>query len=128
MTALDRRLTVTFFTNAFSRSKTEDLFCFASFCRRVRDTGAPQKNLLPWLKLASFGEARSSAGALRNNDNVQTIDGVEADYDGELVGIDEAVAKLRRTGLAAMVYASPSHMVDHPRCGFSARPRERWSL
>jgi hypothetical protein len=41
--------------------------------------------------------------------------GVEADYDGEAVGLDEAIEVAEKLGLLALIYTSPSHAPRRPR-------------
>ena len=82
---------------------------------RILKTSAGAKERLPWLKLAKFGSKRSNKGSLRHNDNVIEISGVEVDYDGEVVTLGEAVRILKKVGLRALVYTSPSHTVAKPR-------------
>ena len=81
----------------------------------MRTATAPSKPQLPWLKLARFGELRSDKGSLRHDANVLAISGIEADYDGEEMPFDEAVERLAKAGVLAMVYTSPSHAEDAPR-------------
>jgi hypothetical protein len=81
----------------------------------ARVTTAADKNSLPLWKLATFGAARTRDGALRSDANVISITGVEADYDGEVVGIDEATETAEKIGLRALIYTSPSHAPRRPR-------------
>jgi hypothetical protein len=78
-------------------------------------TVAANKQDLPWLKLAKFGDKRSKKDSLRNDNNVEVIVGIETDYDGETVAFDEAVAIVRRSRLNALLYTSPSHTAAAPR-------------
>lgn len=73
------------------------------------------KSLCPWIKLARFGEARSSRGALRHDGNIVHITGVEGDYDAERMQPEEAIEKLEKAQLRAVVYTSPSHTAAAPR-------------
>lgn len=82
---------------------------------RIREATAPTKAKCPWLKLATFGEARTKAGALRHDANVVEITGVEGDYDGGVVQPIDAVRMLERHGIKAVVYTSPSHTPQKPR-------------
>lgn len=43
------------------------------------------------------------------------VTGIEADYDGEVLGFDEAHERLGAAGLRAILYTSPSHTEDAPR-------------
>ena len=83
---------------------------------RVRGIGMfPSKDKCPWIKLATFGDQRTSAGSLRTNENLNAIYGIEADYDGEMVTMVDAIATLERYGIRAMVYPSPSCTALKPR-------------
>jgi len=86
---------------------------------QIRDmllrTTAPTKAQLPWLKLARFGRVRTSRGSLRHNANVLSISGVELDFDGENVGFDDALAKLKKLKCRALAFTSPSHTNEKPR-------------
>ena len=81
----------------------------------IQHACAPTKSRLPWIKLARFGELRSARGSLRHNANVQSISGVELDYDGESLGFDEARTKLKKLKCRALMYTSPSHAGVKPR-------------
>jgi predicted P-loop ATPase len=112
---LDRPVTVTLFPNFSAREKREETVSFRQLALRIRNTSGPEKTKLPWLKLAGFGDTRTGEGSLRNNRNVLAISGVEGDYDGERLSVDEAIALLRNAGIAGMIYTSPSHTEDAPR-------------
>ena len=92
-----------------------ELMTLTQLGERIKDTTAPAKNLLPLLKLARFGTARTAAGSLRHDGNVLTVSGCEGDYDGEEMPITEAQQRLDATGCAYMIYTSPSHTLAKPR-------------
>ena len=81
----------------------------------ARITTAVEKGRLPLWKLATFGSYRTDRGSLRSDENVIAITGIEADYDGEVVGFDEAVETAEKIGLRALIYTSPSHAPERPR-------------
>jgi hypothetical protein len=85
---------------------------------------AGSKDKLPLLKLGRFGDTPTDKGSLRYNANVLAVEGIEGDYDGEVIPIAEAAAKLRAAGISGLVYSSPSHRTDAPRwrvlCPFSS--------
>ena len=112
---LDRPLRVTFFETASAQAKTEAEVTLRALIPRLTDTTAPNKAALPWLKLASFGNARSPRGSLRHDANVIEIHGIEADYDGEQITLDRARTILAGASLAAILYTSPSHTEATPR-------------
>ena len=93
----------------------EELYTLRSLATRINAVTATRRADLPWLKLARFGNKRSDKGSLRHDANVIASTGIEADYDGGGVSIDEACEILTKQGLAAVVYTSPSHTEDAPR-------------
>jgi hypothetical protein len=114
---------ITFFPDSAAATKREETICPNDLADRIINTSAASKGGLPWLKLSTFGEIRSDKHSLRNNENVLTISGIEADYDQERVSFDDAGAILTEAGVAALVYTSPSHTAATPRwrvlCQFS---------
>ena len=106
---------ITFFDNYAATVKREEHHTLEALAERISTTTADTKERLPWLKLARFGDARSNQGSLRNNDNVQSLTGIEADYDAEQLSFDNAVRKLTESCIEAIVYTSPSHTEDAPR-------------
>jgi P4 family phage/plasmid primase-like protien len=137
----DAVIAVTFFRDYAAATKREERLDLHDLGRRIANAGAPVKDRLPWLKLARFGDIKTplvqkpdgkwTGGSLRHNENVQFISGVEADYDGERISLDDALDTLRQAGVLALVYTSPSHIEDTPRwrvlCPFSVElpPTER---
>lgn len=106
---------VTFFPDFAAATKREEALHLPDLASRIATTTAPTKAALPWLKLARFGDHRTDNNSLRNNANVLTITGLEADYDGERLSFDEVCEILRKAGVASVVYTSPSHTEDAPR-------------
>lgn len=110
-----RCVRVTFFRDRWARTKVEVETTLAGLAVRIQASHAAVKGDLRWLKLATFGEARSDKGSLRFDANVAAITGIEADYDGEQVSFDAACQMVRQAGLLALIYSSPSHSEDKPR-------------
>jgi Family of unknown function (DUF5906) len=75
----------------------------------ILKTTGPTKAQLPWLKLATFGNARSKKGSLRTDANVRSIEGIEYDYDGLKMSLEEAIEIVRRMNVRALIYTSPSY-------------------
>jgi hypothetical protein len=117
---------VTFFLDWGARTKTEERLSLDALAERIRTTTAPAKEDLPWLKFARFGSLPTKHASLRWNGNVGDLSGIVGEYDGGKMRIDEAVERLDKAGITALVYSSPSHMWDGhgPRwrvcCPFSA--------
>ncbi len=83
---------------------------------RLTNVGTyPSKTSCPWIKGASFGTKRSAQGSLRTNANVVEVFSIEADYDGEVMPIDEAQNWLELFGVKGALYPSPSSTTDKPR-------------
>jgi hypothetical protein len=124
---LDRPFPITFFRDFAAGTLTTESYTLRGLANRVRTVTASSKDKLPWLKLARFGEkktplvprndgsGRMTGGSLRNDDNVLEVTGIEADYDGEKIHVADAVEKMEKAGILAMVYTSPSHTADTPR-------------
>ncbi|MBT9488835.1 MAG: AAA family ATPase [Rubrivivax sp.] len=74
-----------------------------------------RKDQCPLIKLATFGDIKTPAGSLRHNANMVAVHGVEGDYDGGQVTVEETVKRLRRHGIEALVYTTPSHTDAAPR-------------
>jgi len=106
---------VTFFGASAAGTKSEAVHTLESLSALITRTTAASKPALPWLKLARFGDRRTSKGSLRHDANVLAITGIEADYDGGAVEMSDAVARLEQQGVTAIVYTSPSHTEDAPR-------------
>lgn len=124
-TAGGHSVRLTLFPDPWARTKTEQTITLAAVALRIQIAGAPTKAGLPWVKLARFGDQRSEKGSLRHDANVIGVSGVEGDYDGETLGFDEACETIRRVGLLALVYTSPSYTPEKPRwrvlCPFSVQ-------
>jgi len=112
---LDRLMIVTFFKTKGAAEKQEARATLRMLEPKIANTSRDEKTMLPWLKLARFGNKRSDGNSLRNDKNVLGISGIEADYDHEIVSVDDALAIMRRARIAGMIYTSPSHTDDTPR-------------
>lgn len=119
---LDRPLAVTFFYTAGAWEKDEYIVTLRDLAPHIKKANKSKKQLLPWLKLAQFGDVRKpndknppDKWSFRHNENVLAITGVEADYDDGVTTIFDALAILRASNLAGVVYSSPSHTEDVPR-------------
>lgn len=94
----------------------------------------PSKGAMPLLKLATFGDLRTGSRSLRHDQNIAKVTGIEGDYDGELVPIEEAKRRLEAHGIRAVLYTSASHTPSAPRWRVLAplsrkhRPEERRGL
>ncbi|WP_426954126.1 phage/plasmid primase, P4 family [Muricoccus radiodurans] len=114
-TGLDQPFALTFFPDYAAASKREEIYTLRSLAPRIQAVTAATKKLLPWLKMARFGDRRTDKVSLRHDANILTISGIEADYDGESVAFDEAVEIAAKAGLLCLIYTSPSHTPGKPR-------------
>jgi hypothetical protein len=115
LNALDRPLTVTRFPTRAARRKSEHTITLRALAPRILKRTAPTKDDLPWLKLARFGEKRTTHNCLRHNANLLSIDGIEGDYDGGTMRMEIAAARLRAARIAGLLYTSGSHTEEKPR-------------
>jgi len=113
--ALDTPLHITVFADFAAQRKAEHVTSLRAIVPYLRDQRAATKALLPWLKLATFGEERSPRNSLRHDANLLTIHGIEGDYDGELITVDRARRIVEGANVAAIIYTSPSHTPERPR-------------
>lgn len=112
---LDKLIAVTAFADYAAADKAERRVSLRAMVPLIKSTTAGAKEQLPWLKLGRFGDQSSDKNSLRHDGNVLAIGGTEADYDGGVMGIDEADTRLSDAGIAAVVYTSPSHAPEKPR-------------
>jgi hypothetical protein len=106
---------VTYFNNQYARKAIEENVSLEDLKDLVLRTRAKTKNALPWLKAARFGDKRTAKGSLRNDANVQTISGIELDYDGKQMSIEDAVKIAKKNKLQCLIYTSPSHTKSEPK-------------
>lgn len=70
----------------------------------------------PLISMAEYGDTIDrDHKCLRYAENVQRVYGVELDYDGEQVPIEEAAQLLQKANLRSILYTSPSHTAAKPR-------------
>lgn len=112
---LDQPLTFTVFNDTHARVPDVKCASLRDFVRNIGGSVGARKESLPLLKLGTFGNVATIKGSLRSNDNLQSVTGIEGDYDGEKVSIEEAAERLEAAGIAAAFYSSPSHTRDRPR-------------
>lgn len=115
---LDRPLLYTRFVDYLATTKWEKARSLRQLAEIVDRRREDIKARLPWIKLATFGDERTGKACLRHGKNMREISGIEGDYDGknvEFVTLSEGVARLRAAGVAALIYASPSHTAASPR-------------
>lgn len=107
----------TVFREVWPTTKTEhDDVAWAEFVASIRNAREyPSKAHCPLISMAEYGDLRSQKGCIRHAANVRRIFGVELDYDGEQMPIEEGAAILQRANICAVLYTSPSHTAQRPR-------------
>ena len=108
-------ISVTFFDDQQAqRCHAKDL-SLQEIAALIRSTSADKKDKLPWIKLGIFGDKRSKKNCLRTNANVLKITGVELDYDGKKVSIEEGIAIATKNDLRSLFYTTASYKADAPK-------------
>jgi hypothetical protein len=110
-------ITYTVFQNVQAREKTEH--ADAAWTDLVQMLADPPtymaKNLCPLLSLCEYGDAVGGGGGLRHAANIKRVYGVELDYDGEVISLEEGHKRLQAAGLVALLYTSASYTDGAPR-------------
>jgi len=125
---------VTIFPSKLAKTQERRQMALVQLADLIRDTRAPNKDDLPWLKLARFGTLMSDKGCLRHDNNVIALSGVVVDYDGEKCAIEDAAERLDKAGVEALLYTTASHTETAPRwrvvCRFSTEltPRDHYAM
>lgn len=117
VTANEPLITYTLFPDVTPHEKTEraDVPWHELVGRIERAPTYLRKGDCPLISIAEYGELKSDKDCLRHAANVKRIFGVEIDYDGEAMPIEEAANILHGAGILACLYTSPSHRPDKPR-------------
>ncbi|CCV06704.1 RecA-family ATPase (modular protein) [Mesorhizobium metallidurans STM 2683] len=104
-------LSLTYFERNNQPAGQRNTTTWADLCDWIeRNTlTAASKSDLPLIKLATF------AGNYRTDANLETVYGIEGDYDAGQMPPDSAAALLIAKGVQAFIYTSPSHRPDKPR-------------
>jgi Protein of unknown function (DUF3987) len=116
VSALDIEMRITSFSDVTGSRRGTTWMSLGQFAAAaIAQAHAPNKASLPLMKLAAFGERRSTKGSLRHDRNVLEVGGCELDYDGEELSLDQAEAILRTAKMPGIIYSSPSHTPAKPR-------------
>jgi Protein of unknown function (DUF3631)/Primase C terminal 2 (PriCT-2) len=115
MTASPKVFRLTLFPDLFAQQKREVALSFEELRELLASPRAASKNELPMLSLQGFGNVPNAKNCLRYDANLHHSWGVAGDYDGEQLGLDEAIEKLNRAQLEAVVYPTPSYTAERPR-------------
>lgn len=112
-------ITYTLFPDVWPRTKTERADTpWEVLVHNIRN--APtyiDKAHCPLISIGEYGDVLSSGEhpILRHSANVKRIFGIEIDYDGEQMPIEEGAALLQGANVCSVLYTSPSHTPQRPR-------------
>jgi putative DNA primase/helicase len=109
------KVLITRFEDETAQAMSRGEHTLPDWCDHILAENAKSKGTTPWLKLATFSDARSDKGCLRTDINVSEITGVECDYDDEAISFDEAMEVMRSAGVRCLLYTSASHSLETPR-------------
>jgi hypothetical protein len=107
----------TFFDDWGAHAKIERVWQLGKLAETIRNTNRnaadaeAAKAVLPWLKLARFGNAKTKNDSLRHDRNVLACTGIEGDFDKETISFEEAVEIAEKAGLGCLIYTSPRHLL-----------------
>src|SRR3979490_3214351 len=90
------------FPNQYAQESLRYSTTLAHLATVIRAPSEPAKGYLPFIKLATFGDKRSGKDCYRHDANVLAVTGIEGDYDGGTITFAEAVARVRKAGVAAL--------------------------
>ena len=107
----------TFWPDISGKTKQQATLDWAAMPEFLRAKGGyrPVKKSCPLIKFATFGDLRSKEDSLRHDHNVLTVTGIEGDYDAKVVSPEEAVSRLERYQIRALVATTFQHQPDAPR-------------
>ena len=114
---LDRPITVTWFKSDQDVRKDERETTVRQLAKKIAKSRGRTKADLRAVKFARFGDrpTNGEAGrALRNNENVLAVTGIESDHDAGTISLDEAESRIRGARLGALLVSTSSHRADEP--------------
>jgi hypothetical protein len=112
-------ITYTLFPNVWPKTKTERIDTpWEVLVQNIQN--APtyiDKAHCPLISIGEYGDLLSNGEhpILRHAANIKRIFGIEIDYDGEQMPIEEAAALLQGANVCSVLYTSPSHTSQRPR-------------
>lgn len=85
-------------------------------CRMIEESNEyEEKGDAPWIKLAVFNGEKTKKGCYRHNAGVQSVTGIECDYDEEGMSVEDAAKKLKEAQVCCFIYTSGSYTEETPR-------------
>lgn len=107
----------TVFPNTAARKKRELAETWPEIIERFRaPLVAREKSALPLLSFGVYGDTRTRDGnALRSAANLISITGIEGDYDGQKMLLEDAAERMGMAGIRCVLYTTPTHDPDAPK-------------
>lgn len=98
--------------------------------RVVNEDETKAKNSLPLLDLIEFGDKPSynkvgKPASYRNDANILAYTGLELDYDEGTITYQQALDKLKASGLGGIIYSTPSFIAAPQNAG---KEKSRWRI
>ena len=108
----DRKIAATFFPNWYAGTQYRREMTLQEYAAVILAATAATKEQLEWMKFGLFSNKKTPKGSLRHDANMTGITGIEVDLDRETLGFDEVVDIIEKAGLEALIYTSPSHLLN----------------
>lgn len=110
-------ITYTLFQNVTPKTKTERAdIPWSALVDNIRKAPTYMRKAdCPLISIGEYGDIKSDNDCIRHAANVRRVFGIEIDYDGEKVPLEEAARLLDEAHICAVLYTSPSHMPTRPR-------------
>lgn len=110
------KMIITMFDDVFAATKKEFEVTWDQVVSRIEDPKVwRKKEVMPLIKLASFGDQKTDQDSYRHDSNVIEVYGVEGDYDDEKVSMEEAAKMLEQKGVKCVLFSSPRYTDEKPR-------------
>ena len=116
MEGMDLDVTITWFPSKSGKVARRVVRPWSHFIERLGQVPPePVKDSSPMVKFATFGTTRTAKGSLRHGKNVLEVTGAEGDYDGREVPPEEALRRLERHHVKAVIVTTWCHTPAAPR-------------
>jgi Family of unknown function (DUF5906) len=109
------KVSITFFPTGKAYSKRAAKMTLPALRDLIQKANGDKKSELEWLKFGTFGDIKSKKGSLRTNQNMETISGVEGDYDCGEMAFEDAIEIVKKAGVRSLIYTSANHSPLKPR-------------
>lgn len=105
----DLTLTATIFKDVKAQNLEEKTFTWSQLVEHLTECPTyTHKQALPLISFCRYTGQRTDKGSLRAGEFVTSVTGLEIDYDGGEITIDEARNRLQAAGLISVIYSTPS--------------------